>query len=183
MLSRLLLGLLAIALAAWLLFGEFHAPVDPVAEAAQGFAPRYSLDQLKLLRTDEQGQPVLALSASHADYFDDGSAELKTIVALGLSGMAAPWQLQAPRGLVPVGEQRLELLAPVTGLGRWPDGEPLRLTAADVWIDDQRKRIESSRPVAIESESRSAKAQSFSAPFNAASLQLNSVEMRYALRD
>lgn len=183
MAARLLLGLLAIALAAWLLFGEFHAPVDPVAEAAQGFAPRYSLDQLKLLRTDESGQPVLALSASHADYFDDGSAELKTIEARGLSGLAAPWRLQSPRGLVPVGEQRLQLQAPVSGVGRWPDGEPLRLSASEVWIDDQRKRIESSQPVAIESESRSATARSFSAPFNAASLQLNSVEMRYALRD
>ncbi len=63
------------------------------------------------------------------------------------------------------------------------DGEPLRLTAAEVWIDDQHKRIESAQPIAIESESRSAKAQSFSAPFDAATLQLNSVEMRYALRD
>lgn len=181
--SRYWVAPLALGLAGWLLLGDFHPPADAVAEAAQDFTPRYRIEGLRLLRTGEGGEPVLSVQAASADYFDDGSAELRTVEARGLSGAAAPWQLQAPRGLVPVGQPRMELLAPVTGSGQWPDGERFRLEAAQVWLDDGRKQIESAQPVRIESASRSARAQGFSAPFDARWLQLDQVEMRYALAD
>jgi len=116
--TRYWLGIPALLLAIWLGFGDFHGDVDPAAEAGLAFAPRYRIEGLKLMRTDADGVPALQMVASNADYYDDGSAQLKTVEAKGLSGNAAPWQLQAPQGLVPAGQRRLKLLAPVTGTGR-----------------------------------------------------------------
>lgn len=181
--TRYWLGIPVLLLAIWLGFGDFHGDVDPAAEAGLEFAPRYRIEGLKLMRTDAEGVPALQMVASNADYYDDGSAQLKTVEAKGLSGNAAPWQLQAPQGLVPAGQRRLKLLAPVTGTGRWPDGERFTLSASDVWVDDAQRRFESTMPINIESDSRSAKAKGFAAPFDGKTLQLNSVEMRYALRD
>jgi len=181
--TRYWLGIPALLLALWLGFGDFHADVDPGTEAALAFAPRYRIEGLKLMRTDAEGVPALEMRAASADYYDDGSAQLKTVEAKGLSGNAAPWQLSSPQGVVPVGQRRLKLLAPVTGTGQWPNGERFQLSAADVWVDDEQRRFESSLPIDIDSPTRSAKAQSFSAPFDGKTLQLNSVEMRYALPD
>lgn len=181
--TRYWLGIPALLLALWLGFGDFHADVDPNANASLAFAPRYRIEGLKLMRTDADGMPALEMRAASADYYDDGSAQLKTVEAKGLSGSAAPWQLQSPQGVVPAGQRRLKLLAPVTGTGQWPNGELFQLSASEVWVDDAQRRFESSKPITIDSETRSAKAQSFVAPFDGKTLQLNSVEMRYALRD
>jgi LPS export ABC transporter protein LptC len=181
--TRYWLGIPALILGLWLGFGDFHGDVDPQAEAALAFVPRYRIEGLKLMRTDAEGVPALELRAASADYYDDGSAQLKRVEARGLSGEAAPWQLSSPQGVVPLGQRRLKLLAPVTGTGQWPNGERFRLAAEDVWVDDANRRFESDRPIRIDSETRAATAKSFRAPFDGRSLQLNSVEMRYALGD
>ncbi|MDP3859327.1 MAG: LPS export ABC transporter periplasmic protein LptC [Stagnimonas sp.] len=181
--SRYWLGIPALILAVWLGLGDFHGDVDPAAEAAAAFAPRYRIETLRLMRTDAEGVPALELRAASADYYDDGSAQLKMVAARGLSGSAAPWQLTAPQGLVPVGQRRLKLLSPVAGTGQWPDGERFQVEAQDVWVDDAAKQFESALPIRISSETRSANARGFKAPFDGHTLQLNSVEMRYALRD
>ena len=181
--SRYWLGVPAALLAVWLGLGDFRAPVDPAAEAAAAFAPRYRIEGLRLMRTDATGAPALELRARSADYYDDGSAQLKTVEARGLSGNAAPWELASPEGVVPAGQRRLKLLEPVTGTGQWPRGEKFQLKAGDVWVDDAARSFSSELPLLIDSPTRSAKAKGFRAPFDGQTLQLESVEMRYALGD
>lgn len=181
--SRYWLGIPAAALAVWLGLGDFRAPVDPAAEAAAAFSPRYRIEGLRLMRTDAAGVPALELRARSADYYDDGSAQLKAVEARGLSGNAAPWELASPEGLVPAGQRRLQLLPPVTGTGQWPDGEKFQLKARDVWVDDAARTFSSELDLDIDSPSRAAHAKGFSAPFDGRTLQLKSVEMRYAIGD
>lgn len=143
--------------------------------------PRYSADTLKAVRTDATGQPQLAVRAAHGDYYADGSARFTDITALGLSGSAAPWQLTSPVGTVPPKEKRLLLHAPVSGTGRWPNGEPLTFRGADVWVDQQRRQFSSDAPVSVVSPTRTANGKGFVAGFDGQTLTMKNVELQYEL--
>lgn len=179
--AKLIVGFLLLIVCSWLWWtGVSPAPSD-LAEGTRVAQPRYRIEGLRMIRTDDTGTPALELRAATAEYFDDASAKLTTVEVRGLTGEAAPWRLTAPNGSVPPGEKRLKLLTPVSGTGRWPDGEDFTLAAHDTWVDSDARQVSSTQPININGLTRTATAQGFSAPFDASRLQLNSVEMRYVL--
>ena len=100
--ALVVLGLLGLGI--WLWRGG--VATDPATEARLAAAPRYQLQGLAVLRTDEKGTPLVRLTAKKGDYYDGGAARLETIEAAGLSGNSAPWQLLSPLGTVAAGEKR-----------------------------------------------------------------------------
>lgn len=178
---RIILLIVALVALATLLLRGQRTP-DSTLEAAADHAPRYTISQLQAVRTNAEGQPTLRLSVDKAEYFDDKSALLRGITAQGLSGGASPWTLHSDMGRTPANQQRLMLYAPVTAHGRFPDGQALTLRAGEVWLDQQKQRMSSSQPVSIQGPGRELHAQSWQAGFDGKTLNLKSVEMRYALR-
>lgn len=179
--SVLVLGALAL-LACWLAWhGDDSASnAGPSASPKQAEA-RYVLEAATVQRTDKNGDPSLRLTVAEARYFDDKAASLKTIDVEGLSGQAAPWKLHSDAGLVPAGESRLRLQAPVSGAGRFPDGQLAKVQAGAVWVDENEHSFSSDEAVTLIGTSREARAKGFTASFSGKKLKLNSVEMRYAL--
>ncbi len=176
-----LLGLvLLLAMVAALVWQGDSTPDVSTEELGAG-APRYRIENLKALRTDNKGQPLVRLTADTADYYDGGAAKLTNIEAVGLSGEAAPWALKAPAGTVASGEKRLLLLPPVTGTGRWTTGEPFTFVGSEVWVDDSKRQFYSNKPLTIDSATRSAKAQGFVAGFDGKTLNMTQPELSYVL--
>lgn len=173
---------LLLVMAAVLLWQGGHAP-DTATETAANGQPRYRIENLRALRTDASGQPLVRLTAESADYFDNGAASLQRIEALGLSGEAAPWALNAPSGTVAAGEKRLLLHAPVTGTGSWTSGEPFTFVGSAVWVDDAKRQFYSSEPLTLDSPSRTAKAKGFAAGFDGKTLKMTQPELSYVLEE
>lgn len=173
---------LLLVMVAVLLWQGGGAP-DVIPETTADGAPRYRIEKLNALRTDADGQPLVRLTADQADYFDGGAAQLVNIEAIGLSGEAAPWALKSPSGTVAAGEKRLMLHAPVTGAGQWNTGEPFTFAGSAVWVDDSKRQFYSSEPLTIDSDTRNAKAQGFSAGFDGKTLKLTQPELSYDLGD
>lgn len=171
---------LLLVMAAVLLWQGGTAP-DAATETAAYDQPRYRIENLRALRTDASGEPLVQLTAKSADYFDDGAATLAQIEAVGLSGEAAPWALKSPSGSMTAGEKRLLLHAPVTGTGRWTTGEPFTFVGSAVWVDDAKRQFYSSQPLTIDSPSRTAKAKGFSAGFDGKTLKMTQPELSYVL--
>lgn len=159
------------------------APGERSEELGRQGEPRYRIEGLHALRTDEHGIPLVRLTADSADYFDGGAATLVNIRAEGLSGDAAPWALAAPSGTVAAGEKRLLLLPPVTGTGRWNTGEPFRFVGSHVYVDDRKRQFYSSEPLTLESATRNGKAKGFTAGFDGKSLKMTQPELSYVLAD
>lgn len=156
---------------------------DTSTETVASDAPRYRIEKLSALRTDQTGQPLVRLTADTADYFDGGAAKLTNIEAVGLSGGAAPWTMRSPSGTVTAGEKRLLLHKPVQGTGRWSTGEPFTFAGSAVWVDDVKRQFYSSEPLVLESATRSAKAQGFVAGFDGKTLKMTQPELSYVLDD
>ncbi len=175
-----LLCLLA-ALAGWLAWHGDVAVMASGAAAAGPAEPRYTLENVTVQRTDSAGIPTVLLTVAKASYFDDRAARLETIEVTGLSGEAAPWHLHSEFGSVPAGQQRMQLKGPVTGSGRFPDGQAARVAAGAVWVDEDHHNFNSNEPVTLKGATREAHAQGFTASFSGKKLKLNNVEMRYAL--
>lgn len=180
--SKLSMAVLALVLCgmAALMWQSANAP-DEAAEAVRNDVPRYRIDKLRALRTDNTGLPLVRLTADTADYFDDGSAALSNIETAGLSGEAAPWTMQSPKGTVAAGEKRLLLQAPVTGTGRWTSGEPFTFAGSAVWVDDARREFYSTQPLTLLSATRTAKAKGFTATFDGKTLKMTQPELSYVL--
>lgn len=179
----ILLSLFAALLVGWLLWKNDPVLPPGLLDEAEGpGAPRYHFEGLVMQRTDATGQPAVQLTVARAEYFDNRAARLVDINAKGLSGAAAPWSLHSALGEVAGGERRLKLNAPVSGTGRFPDGEPVAVAAGSVWVEEGQRRLVSTEPVMLTGSSRAAKAKGFVASFDGKSLKLNNVEMRYALR-
>lgn len=176
---RVLVVLGLLGLGVWLWRGG--VATDPATEAKLAAAPRYQLQGLAVLRTDEKGTPLVRLTAKKGDYYDGGAARLETIEAEGLSGNSAPWQLLSPLGTVAAGEKRLLLHTPVTGQGRWTNGETFTFKGEDVWVDDARRRLYSERPMQLLSPSRTARAKGFTASFDGKTLQMTQPDLSYDL--
>jgi LPS export ABC transporter protein LptC len=175
----LLVVIAVVVLAAVMLRGT--PELDVAATAVADIEPRYRAEQIKALRTDAKGAPLLLLNATAADYYDGGSAVLHDIETQGLSGATAPWVLKSPLGTVPEHEKRMLLHAPVTGDGRWPNGEPLHFAGAEVWVDQTKRQFSSDQNVRVESATRNAKGRGFVAGFDGKSLTMNQVELQYVL--
>jgi len=181
--SRLTLLNLALltALGVWLFWrGELAAPPTTEASSSQ---PRYHIENLRALRTDAQGQPLLRVTAAAADYFDGGAATLTQIEAVGLSGDAAPWSLNAPAGSMMAGDQRLLLHTPVKGAGRWSSGEAFTFVGSEVWVDDTQRTFYSSQPLTLDGPTRKARARGFVANFDGTTLKLTQPELSYVLEN
>ncbi|MES2684628.1 MAG: LPS export ABC transporter periplasmic protein LptC [Pseudomonadota bacterium] len=178
-LSAVVLTLVMTAMAA-LMWQSANGP-DEATGTASSEVPRYRIDNLRALRTDSTGLPLVRLSAETANYFDDGAAALTNIETVGLSGEAAPWALKSPAGTVTAGEKRLLLQAPVTGTGRWTTGEPFTFVGSAVWVDDAKRQFYSSEPLTLESESRTARAKGFTAGFDGKTLKMTQPELSYVL--
>lgn len=175
--ALLALGLIVMAALMW---QSANGP-DEVVATASSDTPRYRIDKLHALRTDNAGQPLVRLTADTANYFDDGSATLTNIETVGLSGEAAPWTLKAPRGTVAAGEKRMLLQTPVTGTGRWSSGEVFNFAGSAVWVDDVKRAFYSSKPLTIDSPSRTVKAKGFIAGFDGKTLKMTQPELSYVL--
>jgi LPS export ABC transporter protein LptC len=171
----LLLGMVAVAV--WQGGGTPGLAPEPTG----GNVPRYRIEGLQALRTDAKGLPLVRLTADEAEYFDGGAARMVNLEAAGLTGEAAPWMLKAPAGSVAAGEKRLRLHAPVTGTGRWNDGEPFTFQGNNVWLDDSTRQFSSTEPLVLDSATRKARAKGFVAGFDGQSLQLTQPELRYDL--
>lgn len=173
--------LLLVVVGSWLLWrGELARP--PVAEPSPS-QPRYHIENLRAVRTDALGQPLLRLTATAADYFDGGAATLTQIEAVGLSGDAAPWSLNAPAGSMVAGDQRVLLHSPVKGTGRWSGGEAFTFVGSEVWVDDAQRTFYSSQPLTLDGRTRSARAQGFTANFDGTTLKLTQPELSYVLEN
>ncbi len=154
---------------------------DSATETASQGMPRYRIEKLRALRTDDRGLPLVRLTADTADYFDGGAAALTNIEAVGLSGEAAPWALKSPSGTVTAGEKRLLLHAPVNGTGRWANGEVFSFAGSEVWVDDARRQFYSTQPIVINSPSRNARAKGFTGSFDGKTLKMTQPELSYVL--
>lgn len=156
---------------------------DTSTDAVASDAPRYRIEKLSALRTDDTGQPLVRLTADTADYFDGGAAKLTNLEAVGLSGGAAPWTLRSPSGTVAAGEKRLLLHKPVEGTGRWSSGEPFTFAGSEVWVDDAKRQFYSTQPLVLNSATRNAKAKGFTAGFDGKTLKMTQPELSYVLGD
>ncbi len=175
------LGLaLLLAMVAALLWQSASGPEEPIT-AANKALPRYRIENLRALRTDSRGEPLVRLTADSADYFDGGAASLSNIEAVGLSGEVAPWALKSPSGTVKAGERRLLLHKPVNGTGRWTTGEAFVFAGSAVWVDDAKRQFYSSEPLTIDSPTRTARAKGFVAGFDGKTLKLTQPELSYVL--
>ena len=175
------LALLLMMVAA-LMWQSANGP-DEGTVTASSDTPRYRIDNLRAIRTDAQGLPLVRLTADSADYFDNGAAALSNIETVGLSGAAAPWTLKSPTGTVAPGEKRLLLQAPVTGTGRWTTGEPFTFAGSAVWVDDAKRQFYSSEPLTLDSATRTARAKGFTATFDGKTLKMTQPELSYVLGD
>jgi len=174
-------GLALVVLAISVLMWQGANAPESSGEAATQGQPRYRIEKLRALRTDEQGQPLVRLTADTADYFDGGAAALTNIETVGLSGEAAPWALKSPSGTVAAGDKRLLLHAPVSGTGRWSSGEAFTFAGSAVWVDDAKRQFYSSEPITIDSPSRTAKARGFTGSFDGKTLKMTQPELSYVL--
>lgn len=173
---------LLLAMVISLVWQSGKPPTEEI-ESARSNEPRYRIENLRSLRTDDKGQPLLRLTADSANYFDDGAAALANIEAAGLSGAAAPWTMKSPTGTVAAGEKRLLLQAPVTGGGRWNTGEAFTLTAQAVWVDDAQQRFYSTQPLTLAGATRNGRAQGFTASFDGVVFKMQRPELQYDLRN
>lgn len=171
--------LVIVAAAVW----QSGGTPDGAADVASNSAPRYRIEKLRALRTDEQGLPLVRLTADTADYFDGGAADLSNIETTGLSGEAAPWTLKSPSGTVAAGEKRMLLHKPVDGTGRWASGEGFIFAGSAVWVDDAKRQFYSTQPITITSPTRNAKAKGFTASFDGKTLKMTQPELSYVLGD
>lgn len=171
--------LVIVAAAVW----QSGGTPDGAADVATNGAPRYRIEKLRALRTDEQGLPLVRLTADTANYFDGGAAELTNIETVGLSGEAAPWTLKSPSGTVAAGEKRMLLHKPVDGTGRWASGEGFVFAGSAVWVDDAKRQFYSTQPITITSPTRDAKAKGFTASFDGKTLKMTQPELSYVLGD
>lgn len=163
--------------ALWLTFKGF-APVELPPELSVE-RPRYEMAGAEWTRYGEDGLVELRARAARIDYFDDRSMTLNQIRLDRLDG-EGPWRLDAERGVVPPQQERMQLLPEARVEGQ-RGGEPVRITAPQVWIDWAQKTIGSTQPVRMASPGRTLDAIGFEADWRGQHLRfLKNIEMHYA---
>lgn len=162
--------------ALWLTFKGF-APADTATEQALQ-QPRYEMENAQWLRYGEDGALELRAQAERIEYFDDRSMQLDR-VQIDRLGNQGPWTLTAARGEVPAGTEHMQLL-PVAQVRGQRSGQPVQITAPQVWVDWSKKIIHSSQPINMTSPGRTLDAIGFEADWQGERLRfLRNVEMRY----
>lgn len=149
--------------------------------AAAQSLPRYTLAGAELTRFDTDGEPMLLGQAQSMDYFDDASGRAHELKLDLLSGGATPWHLAAPAATLPAHQHRFLLEGPVVADGRWPDsGEPVQLLTDRVWVDPDRRELQTDAPLQWQGPVRSGDAVGMRADWGGHSLQLShNVKMHY----
>lgn len=166
------------AFAALLLLRGFQ-PEPQQAAAEVGNPPRYQLQGVEWTRLDAQGQPLIRATADTVRYYDDKSAQFETLRVERL-GQGGPWNLNAPRGQMPGGEQRIRLEKPVEMTGKMKSGEDVRVETDSLWVDLERKEIATEDRVRLTGRNRAASATGMRADWNGTQVKLlKDVEVEY----
>lgn len=152
-----------------------ETPEQPVA------LPRYTLSDAELTRYDADGQPSLHGLADTIDYFDDQSGHAHNLRVDLVADDDRTWHLTAPTATLPPHQHRFMLDGPVLAQGEWPDnGEDLALHTDRLWVDPDRREIDTDAPVQVSSASRSGSAVGLRSDWTGQSIQLqHNVKMTY----
>jgi LPS export ABC transporter protein LptC len=145
--------------------------------------PQYLAQGTVWQRFDAQGALDLRARASDLRGYQGGRIELDGILLERL-GSEQRWQLQSPHGDIPPGAERLRLQGPVLGTVLRGDAAPLALDAGVIWVDRRRRELSSEEPLRLESPDRYARAEGFTADWQASRITLiGNVEVQHdALR-
>lgn len=178
------LVVLPIVLVAALLLWSLRGTDEPNATTGRTSpvdAPRYTMKAAEWTRLDEQGAPLVTAVADIIDVYDDDSASLRVLEVTTASGdNGVPWKLTAPEGRAPPNERRLQLLGGVVGTGAWPDGEALRFTTPDLWVDPDKHALDTAAGVQFSSAHRNGRSRSLQANWATQQLRMSKdVEIRY----
>lgn len=177
-----LVPLALVVLAAWATLHSLQR-ADVADEAPVVTHARYEMTGAEWTRFDTDGKALMHATAQRIRYYDDKSANLDQLSVDHLGSEPGPWQLTAPHGVAPPGEQRLQLTEPVTMRGALRDGEPLELNVDTVWVDMGRHEIYSGSPLTIDAPYRKVQATGMRADWAGTFLHLESdVKVRYETR-
>lgn len=172
--------LLTTVVAALLPWARGPAP-DADAGRAAAAEPRHWLRGARIARHGADGRLLMLVEAESVDWFDDRSARLTALRVSRLGGQDV-WTLTAPSGHAPPAERRLMLEGPVLAEGRWPNGDPFRISAPHLWIDALRREVATDGRVVLEAPGRRIRALGMRADWDGERLELLAqVEARHAL--
>ena len=178
--SALIWLALPLMVAAWLLFGSPALEPETPPEAEGDKVPRYSLKGVEWTRLNQQGQRDFTATAESADYYDDESARYEQLKVNVLGISKTPWNLSSPSGEAPPHERRISMHGPVNVEGAWPDGEPVTLQMAQLWVDPDKRQLQTDEGVQFESASRNGKSKGLQADWEKQTVQLlGDVRMEY----
>lgn len=163
--------------------GEWPGRDTPEEADAGPPPPQYLAQGAVWQRHDAQGALDLRARASDLRGYQGGRMELDGILLERL-GSEQRWQLQSPHGEIPPGAERLRLQGPVLGTVLRGDDAPLALDAGVIWVDRRSRELGSAEPLRLESPDRYARAEGFSADWQASRITLiGNVEVHHeALR-
>lgn len=173
-----LLVLMALAVAALLLTWQMQEP-EPVAVTAEPEPPRYAASGVEWLKLGRDGEPEFRAQARTLDYFADESVVMHEVKLDALGGYSSPWHLEAPKGLAPPRERRIELTGGVRAAGALAQ-ERVRLVTPQLWVDLLRRELHTEAEVKFQSDFRSATARGLRSDFDGEHVQLlNDVRVDY----
>lgn len=172
--------IVAVLLALAMLVLRREERVAPVATVRTD-PPRYVVRGAQWSRFAETGKVQFQGRADSISYFDDESARLSNIeMTTPNNAGGAPWIASAPQGRMPAKVHRVLLSGGVDGKGQWPDGEPLKFTTPELWLDSDTNELSTRAAVALESRSKQAQAQGLTVDGNRRTIALlGEVKMRY----
>lgn len=182
--SRLLLGLLALAVIAAAMWTSLQQvdTADRVTAEDSGDAPRYYIKDATWTMLGPTGEAEYRMQAELAEYFDDQSARLSELRVADLAGEQI-WTINAPSGYAPPRQRRMLLNGPITADGQWADGQQFQLNTEHLWIDTLRREIYTDAEVLLSSALRRVQARGLRADWRGDHLQLlDQVRVRYDTR-
>ena len=169
----LIAGALLIAAVALLMsLGGFEsAGTSAVRENVQG-NPRYVVANAEWTRLGANGKTEFHINAEHIDFYDDESARMTNMAMDGLNQGKGPWHLTSPLGQMPAHDKRILLNKPVVITGAMKQGDPVKLTTDQLWVDGARKELYTESPVLMTRGSQQASANGMNADWAGQRLQL-----------
>lgn len=142
--------------------------------------PEYTLDNVAWKRFNADGLPVLRGHAVQLSYFGDSRVTGRTLSIEALRGHAAPWTASAPAGVMPANSSLIELTGDVQVHGYWPNGGPLTIETARLWINPHNHQLSTNAPVVMNSKGRHGTGTGLSANWLAQNVNLLfNVKMSY----
>jgi LPS export ABC transporter protein LptC len=181
---RLLLPLVAVALAAmlWSLQRHEHDAIVPATDAAH--PPRYLIDVARLSRFNDEGRLTVRGTATDLEYFDDESARAKNLDADTFDDDQNSWNVTSPSVFMPAQTRKFLLEGNVVAKGKWPDsGLPVTVRTTQLWVDPDTHLLSTEQDVTLDSDGRDGSGTGLRADWVARRLQLlHNVKMRYDQR-